>query len=356
LNSIQTKEQAPVNIQPAVPELKPDTVEISTKAAETESANTADEKPKKGKKKEIVYVSKNPDRAVGATGVVAGTSGMVGGAVLGGLVGVAKLPGEITRTTLGQDYVSLLTKSYEGFKNSISNSPELQKFVSTITKTKSPETAEAILNIVSTMTERLHYAFANDPHASAVIDKIVDPIIKGVAVKKNFISYGSGYRGLIKSPAAQTVLKFLGFNRKTSKIVGKTTGHIAEGFAQAVENVKNFTPEEKQAWGRVTRQMFKEFENNPKIKSSVETLKAIGGLKNLVKDPAWLTNPLRNMQKTILEGVKHFDRDLGNMPIKTIGKWSAIGALACGTLSTLGWFGLKKMLMKKETAKTQAAE
>lgn len=327
-----------------------------TVATENTVTNTQqdskEEKVKKGKEK-VVYVSKNPDRTVAATGVVAGTSGMIGGAILGGTVGIAKLPGELISTVAKQDYAKVITDSVDGFKTAIKNSPEMMNFIDTIKNAKSPAVAEEILQIAGTLSERLHGAFANDPHASAVIDKVLDPIVKGVSVKKNIRNYGSGLRGQIKSPVGQTIMKFLGFNKKTSKIVGGVTGNFAEGFAKAIENIKNFTPEEKQAWGKVAKQMFAEFENNPKIKVSKDMLKAIGGLG---KDFKWFSEPFRAMQKAILDGIKRLDKGLGNAPIKTIGKYSVYGALACGTLSLLGWFGLKKGLMRKETAKTQAAE
>lgn len=312
------------------------------------------EQPKEAKVKEkVVYVSKTPDRAVAATGVVAGTSGMVGGAVLGGMVGVSKLPGEYLRAVAGQDYAKIITDSAQGFKDSIRNNPEMAALIDTIKNAKSPAVSEEILHIVNTMSARLHNAFATDPHAAAVIDKVLDPIIKGVDLKHNVRNYGSGARGFIKSPMVQSILKVLGFNKKTSKIVGSVTGNIAEGFTQAVVNIKNFTPEEKQAWGKVAKQMFSEFENNPKIKVSKDAIKALTGLG---KDFKWFSDPFKAMQRNILDGFKGLDKGLGNAPIKTIGKWSAIGAAACGVISLLGWFGLKSGLMKKETAKAEIAQ
>ena len=75
----------------------------------------------------------------------------------------------------------------------------------------------------------------------------------------------------------------------------------------------------------------------------------------MFKDFNWITEPLKNMQNTIIETAKGLNKNLGNAPIKTIGMWSAIGAVACGTLSTLGWLGLKKSLMTKENEKALKA-
>lgn len=344
------------NIQTASNNVADESEAVQSKAVAADGNQKADTKKEKESKKvkeKVVYVSKNPDRAVSATGVVAGTSGMVGGAVLGGMVGVSKLPGEYLRTVAGQDYAKIITDSADGFKTAIKNSPEMAKLIQTIKSAKSPAVAEEILNIASTMSERLHGAFANDPHASAVIDKVLDPIIGGISVKKNLRSYGSGLRGQVKSPIGQTILKFLGFNKKTSKIVKGITGNFAEGFTKAVENIRNFTPEEKQAWGKVAKQMFAEFDNNPKIKVSKDMIGAISGLG---KDFKWFSEPFKAMQTAILDGFKRIDKGLGMAPIKTIGKWSIAGAATCGVLSLLGWAGLKKGLMKKETAKTEAVQ
>ena len=318
---------------------------VSFTADKTQVTNKTEEN---SRPKNVTYVSKNHDRTVNATGVVAGTSGMIGGAVLGGTVGLVKLPGELVKTLVKQDYSKIVVDAANGFKNSVANSPEMLNFIQTINSAKSPAVAEEILHIAGTMSQRLHGAFANDPHAATVIDKVIDPIVKGLSVKKNFRSYGSGLRRQIESPLGQSIMKVLGFNKKTSKIVGSVTGNITEGFAKAVENIRNFTPEEKQAWSKVAKQMMLEFENNPKIKVSKDMLKAIGGLG---KDFSWFSEPFKAMQKSILDGIKRLDRGLGNAPVKTIGKFSLAGAAICGTLSTLGWFGLKKMLMKKETDK-----
>ncbi len=323
-----------------------DLLNNKTTTAKTNVQNNENQIPKQ----KVVYVSKNPDRTVNATGVVAGTSGMVGGAVLGGVVGVAKLPGQLAKGIIKPDYAKIISEYVDKFKEAVVSSPEMSNFINTIKEAKSPAVAEEILNIAGTMSERLHGAFANDPHASAVIDKVLDPVISAVSVKKNIRNYGSGLKGKIDSTIGQTVMKFLGFNKKTSKIVGSVTGNIAEGFAKAIENVKNFTPEEKQAWGKVAKQMFEEFNNNPKIKISKDMLKALGGLG---KDLSWFSEPFKAMQKGILEGIRAIDKGLGHAPIKTIGKYSVFGALACGTLSLLGWFGLKKGLMKKENAKLE---
>ncbi len=69
------------------------------------------------------------------------------------------------------------------------------------------------------------------------------------------------------------------------------------------------------------------------------------------KDLTWITEPLKNMQKSIVQGAKDLNKGLGKAPIKTIGKWSAAGAAICGTVSTLGWLLFKKSIMRKEQKK-----
>ncbi len=299
-------------------------------------------------KKEIVYVSKNPNATVNATGVVAGTAGMVGGAVLGGTVGVCKLPAEMVASVAGTKYSDVFTSSLKGFKDAVKSSPELTALTDAFKNLKSPQASEEIINITKTLSERLEHAFINDVEAKAVINKTIDPILDSLTLKKNLRNIGSGYRTTVKSPIGQAVLKFLGFNKKTSSIVGSAVGNVAAGFTTAAENISKFTPEEKEAWGRVTREIKNEFLTNPKFKTSSAVGKALSAM---FKDFNWLTEPLKNMQNTIIETAKDLNKNLGNAPIKTIGKWSAIGAAACGTLSTLGWFGLKKGLMTKENEK-----
>ena len=305
------------------------------------------------KKSKVVYVSKNPDRAVAATGVVAGTSGMIGGAVLGGAVGISKIPSTLVKTFAEHDYGKTLSVSLNAFKNSVANSPEIEKLIQTIKNAKSSVAAEEIINIAGTMSERLHNAFANDPHASAVINKVIDPIISGLDVKHNIRNYGSGLTGQIKSPVGQAVLKLLGFNKKTSKIVKGITGNIAEGFTIAIENIKKFTPEEKEAWKKVAKQMFTETENNPKIKISKDTVNA---LKGLCSDFKWITEPVQVALQSVSTETKKLTKAIENVPLKTFAKGTFIGAAACGALSLLGWFGLKKTLMKKENTKTTEAQ
>lgn len=313
------------------------------------AANTQTQQPKK----DVVYVSKNPDAVVNATGVVAGTAGMVGGAVLGGTVGVCKLPGGIASAVAGTDYAGALKGSLNGFKQAVAASPELSNLVNTLKGANAPAVGEELVTIVGTLSERLNQAFAGDKHAKAVIDKVIDPIVNSLSVKKNIRGYGSGLREQIKSPIGQTIMKVLGFNKKTSSIVGGVVGNFAKGITQSVENIKNFTPEERSAWGRVAGQIKQELQHNPKVKMTGDLGKAVSAM---FRDFNWITEPLKNMQTTLSDTIKNLNKGLGNAPIKTIGKWSAIGAAACGTLSTLGWFGLKKGLMKKENEKMIASQ
>lgn len=324
----------------------------------------------KAPKKEVVYVSKNPDRAVNATGVVAGTAGMVGGAVLGGTVGIAKLPGEAVKSLAGGDYGKAVKDTFETMKSSISSAEQLKNVKTAFNGLKNPETAEEIIKIMGSMTERLHSAFASDPAAMRVIDGVVDPLVNALSVRKNFRNYMSaftanfqnkksagevvdGVKQAKNSSLGQVILKVLGFKKPTSKIVRDVTANFAESIAQVAENVKNFTPEEKEAWGKIMKQIGAELENNPKVKVSKDVAKS---LKEMFKDISWLTEPLSKLQEGLQKSLKSFDKGLGNLPIKTIGKWSAIGAAVCGTTSLLGWFGFKSLLMRKETAKTQAQQ
>lgn len=84
--------------------------------------------------------------------------------------------------------------------------------------------------------------------------------------------------------------------------------------------------------------MFEEFENNPKIKISKDLFKAATGLG---KDFKWLSEPFKAMQTSILEGIKRLDKGIAMAPIKTIGKWSAIGAISCTTYHCWGGSVLK---------------
>ncbi len=294
----------------------------------------------KPQKKDVVYVSKNPDAMVNATGVVAGTAGMVGGAIVGGGVGLAKLPGHIVKDVF--------------------QAPELTALADILKTAKSPDVAEELLEITKTMGTRLDEAFKNDPAAKAVINKTLDPIIHSVSLRKNsknlwyiikqhlqaavhptepvYIEmsnpdYNAAKR--IFAPIRHTLAMLLGTPKShTSKAIGGLTGNIAEAISQTVENIKNFTPEEREAWGRVTNQIKLELQNNPK-------LKVTGGIAKSLKD--------------VINGFKGANKRLGLSPLKTIGKWSAIGAAGFGALSTLGWFGLKKGLMTKENEKAVKA-
>lgn len=324
---------------------------------------------KANKKTKVVYVSKNPDAAVNATGVVAGTAGMVGGAVLGGTVGACKLPGQLAATVASQNYSEVIRNSAKDFKAAINNNPAFANFLKTIKEIKSPAVAEEIVEISSTLTKRLNETFKNDPVAKSVIDDVVDPFIKSLSLKENFRNYTSGaikiglkegaekesqsgIKAFFKTPMGQSILKILGFNKKTSKIIGGITGNAAEGLANAAINIKNFTPEQKNAWIKICNEIVAEFEKNPKIKTSTGLVRS---LKGMFKDSKWITEPLEALQKNIVGGAQNLNKNLGKAPLKTIGKWSAIGAVACTTISTLGWAILKKALVKKETSKAELA-
>ncbi len=304
-------------------------------------------KPKEEKTK--IYISKTPDRAAQAAGVIAGTSGMVGGAILGGLVGLCKLPGELISSIAGQNYSKIITDSAQGFKAGIKNSYAIKELVFAINNINTPGVAEDLIKISGTLSERLHETFKNDAAATSVIDEVIDPFINSLSVKRNFRSYVSGgVKQTVQSPVGQTVLKILGLNKKTSKIIGDITGHIAEGISQSVINIQNFTPEQRKAWGKVCNCLAEELKGYPQIKNSKEIIKAI---KDMGADLSWITEPLKNMQTAIVNGAHDLNKGLGKAPVKTIGKWSAIGAAVCGTASTLCWLGLKKSIMKKEQKK-----
>lgn len=297
---------------------------------------TADVQNKKPKK-DVVYVSKNPDAMVNATGVVAGTAGMVGGAIVGGGVGLAKLPGHLVKDVF--------------------QAPELTALADILKTAKSPEVAEELLEITKTMGTRLDEAFRNDPQAKAVVNKVFDPILHSISFRKNTLNIRyliQKHLSSLVNPtkpvmltedekwAAKMIKPLRNFanillgtpNSHTSKAIGGLTGNIAEAISQTVENIKNFTPEEREAWGRVTNQIKLELQNNPK-------LRVTGGIAKSLKD--------------VVNGFKGANRRLSFSPLKTIGIWSAIGAAGFGALSTLGWFGLKKGLMSKENEKAVKA-
>ena len=325
------------------------------------------------KKEKPVYVSKNPDRAVAATGVVAGTSGMIGGAVLGGVAGAVRLPRELTNIAVNSNYGQAIQQTLKNVKLDLTNSTQLKELTTALNGLNSTNASEGVLNIAGTLTKRLHNAFAHDKAASSVIDKVFDPIIGSVTVRKNKKSLLAGIINKAMSPkqAAKvdrimqqpgvkgTILKFLGFGIPTSRIIGKATGNITEGISQAVINVKNFTPEERVAWKKVSAQIFEEFEHN-------KSLKAFGGvakaLKGMAKNTDWIKDPLNSLTeglKTNVDGIKNLIKTLdkkviGKLCFKTVGAGSVIGAAVCGTLSLFGWSAFKNGLMKKETAKTEA--
>ena len=321
----------------------------------TSTGTKANTKTEKEPKKEVVYVSKTPEAAVNAAGVVAGTSGMVGGAVFGGVVGASRLPGEYAKQVATLNYSKVVKEAIADFKEAIKVSPELGAFAKAIQESKSPAAAEEIMEIAKTISQRLHTAFASDPNAAAVINKVVDPFIDGISVRKNFTNYRGAvgkFNKFVKSPLWQTILKIVGGRKKTSKIVGDIAKNMAEGITQAVENIRAFTPEEQAAWKKVAKQITEEFEHNSKIKLSTGLAKAIRGM---TKSTDWITNPLKSLQETVVKASKELNKGLTKAPLKTIGPFSLAGAAICATLSTLGWFGFKKALMKKEVAKAEAA-
>jgi len=331
---------------------------------------TAEKKPKK----DIVYVSKNPDATVNATGVVAGTSGMIGGAVLGGVAGAVRLPRELAKITLESDYGKNLGDSFKNLKNGIVNSAEVTELMNAFRGVNAPVAAEGIINIAATLRTRLYDAFVYDDAAKAVIDKTIDPIVYSLTPRNNKRSYLGGLLRKQLDPATVNKLEFyaqqpgvkglvaklLGFNKSTSRIIGDVVGNFGQGLSQAVLNIKNFTPEERAAWGRVSDKMFEEFEKNPSLKKFSDITRA---LKNMSRNSNWLSDPWKAFNDAIhgnIDGIKNMIKTLDKKVIralafKTVGAGSIIGAVVCGTLSTLGWFGLKKGLMTKENEKAVKA-
>ena len=327
-------------------------------SANTSTSANANTKTEKEPKKEVVYVSKTPEAAVNAAGVVAGTAGMTGGAILGGVVGASKLPGEYVKQIATQDYKKIVSDTFTTFKSTISDAPQFKAFADAVKEAKSPQVSEELANIVNTLSQRLHETFKNNKEAAAVIDKVVDPFINSISLKKNVRSYAGiagkagNIRSKVKSPIGQGVLKLLGFNKKTSSIARDVTGNVAEGIAKVVENIRNFTPAEQKAWKEVSKEMFKELEKNPKVNLSTNLARAI---KRMIQKPDWITEPFKTLKTTLIDAAKGLNKSLGKAPIKTIGLHSVVGAVACTALSILGWLGLKKTIMKKEVAKAEAA-
>ena len=329
-----------------------------------------DKKPKK----DVVYVSKNPDAAVNAAGVVAGTSGMVGGAVLGGVAGAVRIPRELGKIAFNSDYGKNLGDSFKNLKNGIVNSAEVTELVNAFKGVNSPVAAESIVNIIATLRSNLYSAFVYDDNAKAVINKVIDPIVYSLTPRNNKKSYLGGILRKSLDPATVNKLEFyaqqpgvkglvaklLGFNRSTSRLIGDVIGNFGQGFSQAALNIKNFSPEERAAWGRVSDKMFEEFEKNPSLKKFSEITKA---LKKMSHSGNWLSDPWKAFNDAIhgnIDGIKNMIKSLdkkliGALAFKTVGVGSIIGAVVCGGLSTLGWFGLKKGLMAKENEKAVKA-
>ena len=75
----------------------------------------------------------------------------------------------------------------------------------------------------------------------------------------------------------------------------------------------------------------------------------------MVEDSSSVTKPVKSVFGAIRDGAKNLNKNLGKVPIKTIGKWSAIGAAACSAISLAGWGIFKSALMKKETKNSELA-
>ena len=328
----------------------------------------------KKSQKEVVYVSKNPNATVNAMGVVAGTSGMVGGAVLGGVAGAVRIPRELGKIVIDADYGKNLGDTFKNLKNGVVNSAEVTQLLNAFRGTNAPVAAESIVNIVATLRSNLYDAFVYDDAAKAVINKTIDPIVYSLTPRNNKKSYIGGALRKFLDPKTVNQLEFyaqqpgvkglvaklLGFNKSTSRIIGDVVGNFGQGFSQAALNIKNFTPEERAAWGRVSDKIVEEFEKNPSLKKFGDIGRA---LKNMSRNSNWLSEPFRIFGDALrgnFDGIKNMIKTLDKkvikaIALKTVVPGAVIGAVACGTLSTLGWFGLKKSLMTKENEKAVKA-
>ena len=343
-----------------------------------QDTNKATENKQEGTKpkKEIVYVSKNPDAAVNAAGVVAGTSGMVGGAILGGVAGAVRIPRELGKIAFDSDYGKNLGDTFKNLKSGIVDSAEVKELVNAFKGVNAPVAGESVIAITGALRENLNVAFNNDKNAKAVIDKIFDPIIYSLTPRNNRkTGFVAGWMRILakkgkvdpatvnkfefwaQQPGVKgTVAKLLGFNKSTSRIIGDVVGNFGQGFSQAVLNIQNFTPEERAAWGRVSDRIAEEFEKNPSLKKFKNIAQAA---KNMSQDSKWLSEPLKAFTDALhgnIEGIKNMIKTLDKnvikaIALKTVLPGALIGATVCGTLSTLGWFGLKKGLMTKENEK-----
>lgn len=325
-------------------------------------------KDAKTKESQVVRYKKdrNPDRIANSMGVVAGTNGMVGGSIIGGLVGAFKLPFEAAKTAVNQDYGAIVGDSLDVFKKDFVSNPSIEGLKNGLLdlgnefkSTNSAEAAEEILNILNTMSGRLHETFKNDEAAKNVIDKVIDPLVSSVSLNHNKKSLIGVVAKAIFSkgkteestPKMLAILKGLGFPIKTTTITANVMGNFAKGVGECVDNIQTFTPEEKEAWGKVAKQITNELEKNPKIQKSKNIINHLTNIfnsaKELFKDADWINKPLKGIQKTLTNGIEKASNNISLEPVKTIGKYAIIGSLAGGLISVLGWYGLKKALMHK---------
>lgn len=315
------------------PSLQNKNITANAKTNNTTVEEVPDEKHK-------IKQSKTPDRLANSMGVVAGTSGMIGGGIIGGTVGVFKLPTETVKVFANYDYTTIIQNTCKDFSGSFGSNESVKglkesfsKLLQEIKSTNSTEAIKELLDVAKTMSSRLGDAFKNDTDAKKVIDKVFGPLISSVSGGKNKVKF----RDLIAKD-------------KTSIITDKIS-KIFEGISETINNIQNFNQGEKEAWGKVLNKMMEELKANPNIKNIVTHIKSIfeslTGLKELIKGANWIVEPLKKMQTTFVNEIKKFDKKLSFVPVNTIGKYAFIGSFACGTISVLSWLGLKKILMPK---------
>lgn len=294
--------------------------------------------------------SKGPDRVANSMGVVTGTCGMIGGGILGGTIGIFKLPAETAKVFVNHDYETAIKNAFGAFGESFKSNQSIKqlkfgfsKLFEELNNTKSPEAAEELLNIAKTLASKLNETFAHDATAKGVVNKVLDPLISSVPLRKNMHLIGSG------------IGKLLGIPIKTTTVVTNVTSKVVKGIGTTIANIQSFTPEEKEAWGKVAKQISKELSTNPNIQKSKKVLThtrlIFRKLKNLTKDSKWFGEPLKELQGTLVKEIKKIDLKLSLAPVKTMGIYAVLGSVACGTISILGWLGLKKILLPKSKEK-----
>src|SRR5574344_1173141 len=215
----------PVELNPSVNGV------AQNKSVQSEKSETQGKKSKE----KVVYVSKNPDRAADAAGVIAGTSGMIGGAALGSIVGACHIPGEFVSSVASQKYDKIITNAFDAFKDTVSSNDDLKGLSQALKDMKSDEAAESVIHIANTLSQKLNDTFKDNKDAKAVIDKVLDPLLNSVSLRDNTRAYCGIGANATKKPLIKTIAKFLGFRVKTSSIVKGVTGNIAAGIAQTVE-------------------------------------------------------------------------------------------------------------------------